>query len=240
MTGTLIHVLIYACVPVIAALVGGLVSAFRPPKPAIRSAIQHCAAGVVFAVAAVELMPEILRQHQPVPVVAGFAAGVGAMLVLRTITRKVERSPSERHVPVPFLAAMGTDLLIDGFLIGLGFTAGAKEGKLLTLALSVELLALGLATAVTLTNAGLSRARTVAITGALALLVPGGALAGVLLLRGISGTGLEIVLSFGLAALLFLVTEELLVEAHEVPETPLITTAFFAGFLLFVVLGIIA
>ncbi|GAA5533320.1 hypothetical protein Dalu01_01719 [Deinococcus aluminii] len=29
---------------------------------------------------------------------------------------------------------------------------------------------------------------------------------------------------------MFLVTEELLTEAHEVKETPLITAAFFAGF----------
>jgi ZIP family zinc transporter len=50
---------------------------------------------------------------------------------------------------------------------------------------------------------------------------------------------MELVLSFGLAALLFLVVEELLVEAHEVPETPLITSTFFAGFLLFLVLGIV-
>lgn len=44
------------------------------------------------------------------------------------------------------------------------------------------------------------------------------------------------VLSAGLAALLFLVTEELLVEAHEVKETPAITASFFLGFGLFLML----
>jgi ZIP family zinc transporter len=39
------------------------------------------------------------------------------------------------------------------------------------------------------------------------------------------------VLSFGVAALLDLVTEELLTEAHEVDETPLLTSMFFVGFL---------
>ena len=38
-------------------------------------------------------------------------------------------------------------------------------------------------------------------------------------------------LSFGLMALLYLVTEELLVEAHEKPDTPLISSMFFVGFL---------
>lgn len=46
-------------------------------------------------------------------------------------------------------------------------------------------------------------------------------------------------LSFGSAALLFLVTEELLVEAHEVSETAARTAMFFAGFLLFLVLGML-
>lgn len=38
-------------------------------------------------------------------------------------------------------------------------------------------------------------------------------------------------LAFGLMALLFLVTEELLVEAHKAPDSPWITSLFFAGFL---------
>ena len=38
-------------------------------------------------------------------------------------------------------------------------------------------------------------------------------------------------MSFGVAALLYLVTEELLTEAHEVDETPLLTAMFFVGFI---------
>lgn len=38
-------------------------------------------------------------------------------------------------------------------------------------------------------------------------------------------------MSFGVTTLLYLVTEELLVKAHEVDETPLLTSMFFVGFL---------
>jgi len=38
-------------------------------------------------------------------------------------------------------------------------------------------------------------------------------------------------LSFGLVALLYLVTEELLAEAHETPDRPWVTDMFFVGFL---------
>jgi ZIP family zinc transporter len=66
-----------------------------------------------------------------------------------------------------------------------------------------------------------------------------GAVVGIVVLQGASNEVLELVLSFGLAALLFLVTEELLVEAHEEPETPIATAIFFTGFLVFVILGML-
>ncbi|HJT03446.1 MAG TPA: hypothetical protein VJ757_07440 [Pseudonocardiaceae bacterium] len=51
------------------------------------------------------------------------------------------------------------------------------------------------------------------------------------MLGGASATVLAAVLAFGAAALLYLVVEELLVEAHEQAETPLLAVLFFAGFL---------
>ena len=40
-------------------------------------------------------------------------------------------------------------------------------------------------------------------------------------------------LAFSAAALLYLVTEELLIEAHEVEEKPVATLVLFSGFLVF-------
>lgn len=47
---------------------------------------------------------------------------------------------------------------------------------------------------------------------------------------------LAAVLAFGAAALLYLVTEELLVEAHEATETSVLTAMFFVGFLVIFIL----
>ena len=66
----------YAIWPVLAAVTGAFVSAFRRPSPAIRSCLQHFAAGVVFSVVGVELLPDILREHKVMPVVVGFTLGV--------------------------------------------------------------------------------------------------------------------------------------------------------------------
>ena len=42
---------------------------------------------------------------------------------------------------------VGIDILIDGLVLGIGFAAGAKQGLLLTGALTLEVLFLGLALA---------------------------------------------------------------------------------------------
>lgn len=70
------------------------------------------------------------------------------------------------------------------------------------------------------------------ITFGFSLTLLAGTWAGVTLLGIASETLLDAILAFGLSALLYLVTEELLVEAHEVPETNVQTSMFFVGFIL--------
>ncbi|HKP75723.1 MAG TPA: transporter [Longimicrobiaceae bacterium] len=230
-------VLVYALIPVVMTAIGAALAALRPPGAQLRSAVQHFAAGVVFSVVAVELLPDVARTHEYTEVAGGFAAGVVLMLVLRRFTEKPESSGS----PVTMLAAVSVDLLIDGILVGIAFAAGEKEGILLSVALGLELLSLGLALSFDLARAGLSRLRAAVVPVALAAgALLAGTFAGVLLLVDASPHLLATVLSFGCAALLFLVTEELLVEAHEVPESTATTAMFFAGFLLFLLLGMVA
>jgi ZIP family zinc transporter len=201
--------------------------------------LQHFAAGVVFAVVAVELLPDLRKQHEPWELAVSFSLGVGVMLGLRRLAGEGGGKEKEGGGwSWGLIFAVAVDLAIDGLLLGVGFAAGEKEGTLLALALAAESLSLGLATAATLGQApGTGRGKVIAVTGGLALAFAVGAAGGLTLLSGVSGHALTWVLSFGCAALLYLVTEELLVEAHEVPETPLAAATFFAGFLLFLLLG---
>jgi hypothetical protein len=73
----------------------------------------------------------------------------------------------------------------------------------------------------------------------IACLIIVGALLGTTVLAGASVHTLAGLRSFGCAALLFLVTEELLIEAHESADTAVTTTMFFVGFLIFLLLGMI-
>lgn len=232
----ILSILGYALLPTAAGAGGGLVATLRPPSGKVRSLIQHFAAGVVFAVAAVELLPDIMKRHLAWEVGLGFAAGVAAMLMLKQLGQRLERNGGRKGV-AQLLGPVGIDIGIDGMLLGIGFAAGAKEGVLLTFALTMELLSLGLASGVALREAGYSRLGTFTRILAVSSLLLVGAGLGATLLHSLPPAAMELTLAFGLAALLYLVTEELLVEAHEEPDTPVATAAFFGGFLVFLLIG---
>jgi len=91
---------------------------------------------------------------------------------------------------------------------------------------------LALAVTAELVEGGASRLRAALVPSVLALLVVAGALFAVLVLGHAPAAVLAAVLAGGIAALLYLVTEELITEAHEsAAETPLLTALFFVGFL---------
>lgn len=214
---------LFTLIPVAAVLLGSFVAVARRPSAGLVSAMQHLAAGVVFAAAAVEILPQVMHEGSPIATFIGGAIGIIVMLSLKAIEGRA-------NGPIAMLAAVGVDILIDGLVLGLAFVAGGKAGVLLTIALTLEVLFLGLTVTNELGETIRSKARIVAITSGIALLLPiGAALATpVALFPPIVIAGF---LSFGLMALLYLVTEELLVEAHEKPDTPLISAMFFIGFL---------
>jgi ZIP family zinc transporter len=200
----------------------------------MRSLIQHFAAGVVLAALAVELLPEIEREHAPGLVLAGaFALGSLFMYGLKLWTLRLEHHAEQAGNPVGLdtglLLATFIDVAVDGFIIGAGFAAGGETGTILALGLSVELLFLGLA----LTSEATAGWRIIALSGALGGTVLGTALLGNFLLAGASPTVIGGALAFSAAALLYLVTEELLMEAHTVEEKPISTLVLFGGFLAF-------
>lgn len=227
----------YSLVPAAGLVIGGALAAWWQPGGRFRSYIQHFAAGVVFAAVGVEILPDVMHHRSPLAAAIGFALGVVAMLAIRGLSRRAgsasERSTGGRTAWA-LLAAVAVDVLVDGMLIGVGFAAGERQGLLVALSLTGCTFSLGLATAAALLSGGSSRRRAAALTTALAAVPVVGAVCGALLASQLSGLWMEAVLSFTCAALLYLVTEELLVEAHEAqkgPETPLTTATFFVGFL---------
>lgn len=219
---------LYTLFSATATVVGAAVALYRRPGAATMRIIHHFTAGIVFAAAATEILPD-LKQQSPWAVLLGGVVGVLLMLLIRRLGERAQG-------PVGFVAAVGVDIFIDGLVLGIAFAAGAKAGLLLTLALTLEVLFLGLSIVGDLRDFLGRRIRAMLAVIGLALLLPLGGMLGAPIAT-LGAFWLTAFLAFGLIALLYLVTEELLVEAHEGgKDTPLATAMFFAGFLLLLLL----
>lgn len=226
-------VIVFALYPAAAVVAGGAIALWRTMQPRLISAVQHFAAGVLFCALSTELLPDLVHRKMPWVTLLGFTLGVIVMLMVKHFAEKFgQKGLIQSQQPTSLIVILGLDIALDGLLIGLGFAAGQKQGLLLTIALTLEVLFLGLSGGAALQSSGASRKRVLLITLGFAFTLIAGAWAGVTLLAGASDMLLDAVLAFGLAALLYLVTEELLVEAHEVPETSAQTAMFFVGFIL--------
>ncbi len=157
------------------------------------------------------------------------------MMVLRQLSRQIELS-HRASASVGLIAASMADIFIDGVVLGATFTVGAKQGILLTIALTLGLLFLGLSVAATLSQAGASRRGIVLTTTIIALAMPIGTALGAASLQRVSPPVRDAVLAFGSVVLMYLVTEELLVRAHKVQRAAWAMPLFFLAFLIFLVL----
>lgn len=185
-----------------------------------------------------ELLPHVVESRQHVlAAAAGFVVGLALVLGIKVLSAKLEQDGKGGSAGL--VITSGVDTLVDGLVIGLGFVLGSGTGALLAVALAVELLFLSLSTASSLGQSGASGWKMISASSGLGLLIMVGALAGVILLGGASEALITAVLAFGAVALLYLVTEELLVEAHEAPETAWDTAVLFAGFILVFIIEMI-
>lgn len=229
----------YAGLPVLAAMVGTLLGSFYRLGPKGLSHLQHLAAGIIFSVVSVEILPDVIHRQNPTLLTIGFSAGVGFMLLLAHFSEHGHESKSSgrKRIPMALIAGVGVDVFLDGLILALTIHTLASAGRLLSLALSVELLSVGLTLTGTLRKLQHSRPFIFLLNFCVFSMLALGTILGMVGLPYLPDSALDLVLSFGLAALLFLVTEELLVESHREVDTHISTVLFFAGFLVFLLLG---
>ena len=211
----------------------GVLALFWHPSHRVRSLIQHFAVGVILAVLATDVFPEIAREHASAKVLIGsFAFGGFLMYLMKRITDRLEtqsKRSGNTGENIGLISTTFVDATIDGLIIGTGLAASTSTGLILAVGLSVEMLFLGLS----LMSETMKGKRMVMLTFILGLVMFTSMWLGYYFLKDASPTMIAAILSFGAAALIYLVTDELLIEAHTVEESPVSTLWLFAGFLLF-------
>jgi ZIP family zinc transporter len=235
-----LRILPYVLIASGAGVLGGVLPLMWAPGVQARSAVQHFAAGVVIAAVASDLIPEVERQGTLVGILAGFAAGGVFMIGLKWLVLRFEKSEKHKHqLPVGLAAAAAVDTLVDGVLISAGFSSGQQLGSLLAIALAIELFFLTLSVGSEFRKSKSKVGKGIVVTTGIALLLLVGAFVGFLFFHDISKPVLAIVLSFGAAALIYLIAEELLVEAIEAEESIFSTAMLFAGFLVLLAIKLV-
>jgi ZIP family zinc transporter len=223
-----------------AGILGSVIALFWNPNVQIRSAVQHFAAGAVLAAVAASVIPEVEQIGTLSGVIAGFVAGGLLMIGLKWLVLRFEQQGKQKgKLPVGLAAAAAVDTLIDGVLISAGFSANDQLGALLAIALSLELLFLTLSVGVEFREGKFPWWQSLAVTGGIALLLLVGAFTAGFLLADVSEATLAVVLSFGAAALIYLIAEELLVENVQAEESLFSTVTLFSGFLALLILKLL-
>lgn len=213
----------YTLIPTFAVVAGAILAVFKRPSSNFTSTMQHLAAGLIFAATAIEILPQVTHLADPAATLYGGALGVASMLALKAIEARFAG-------PVILLATVAIDIVLDGLVLGLAFITGTKAGILLSIALTLEVLFIGITLTAKLNTSMTRKLQTVLTVGAVALLLPLGTLAAIPIAT-LPPFYIAGFLTYGIMALLFLVTEELLVEAHETPDTSFASAMFFVGFL---------
>jgi zinc transporter, ZIP family len=223
-----------------AGILGSVIALFWNPDVKIRSAVQHFAAGAVLAAVAASVIPEVEQMGTLSGVIAGFVTGGLMMIGLKWVVVRFEQQGKQKgQFPVGLAAAAAVDTLIDGTLISAGFSANDQLGVLLAIALSLELLFLTLSVGVEFREGNFHWWQSLAVTVGIALLLLVGAFTAGLLLADVSEATLAVVLSFGAAALIYLIAEELLVENVQAEESLFSTVTLFSGFLALLILKLL-
>ncbi len=232
-------VLALSALPALGNLAGGILAEIISISRRTLSLALHGAAGIVFAVVGVELMPHALQAQPSWIIVLAFILGGGAFIIMDRAADLVRSLFAGFGVSDPWVLFFGVavDLLSDGIMIGTSATFSLNLGFLLALGQVTADVPEGLATIATFKRAGIPRKQRILFTFSLALPVFAGATLGYWLMRGQPLLIQASVLSLTAGILTALVTEGIMPEAHVDGEARLAALVVVSGFGLFTLLS---
>lgn len=212
---------------------GGLLGSRIRPGKRLRGVVAHLVGGLVLGIAAADLMPAASVSGHPLALAIGFCLGFSLLLMINAVLEEpVDGAENQRPRPMlllmlPFLV----DSLIDGLVVGISNNA-AEQGWVIPVAVALEmgLATLGLGT---LLGRGAGRWRSGLAGALMAVNYLIGLGISLMFTNGLQGPALTATLAFGTAALIYLVVEEVMKEAHSRGEddSGIVNVSFFIGLL---------
>ena len=228
-------VLLLSLLPGLGNFAGGMLAEFGKTSDRLLNWALHAASGIVIAIVAVELMPEVLKTLAAWWVALAFAAGGVAYILIEVVVEKLQsRGARGRTGMWMIYVAVAVDLTSDGLMFGSGAAVSSSLAIVLVAGQVLADLPEGYASIANFRNKGLPRRRRILLSASFILFCVGAALLSYLLLRD-AAEGLKMAaLSFVAGLLTVAAVEDLITEAHETREDSRSSVlAFISGFALF-------
>jgi ZIP family zinc transporter len=241
---------IAGCVlPGLATGLGSLVLLIIPGKPSTRllDILTGLTAGIMLAAAIFSLLVPALDRGSLTGVVTGFLLGVGFLAVLDAWVPHIHarfaeagheedpRTPARQRA-VLLLSALTIHNVPEGMAVGVAFAAGGPELGLPTaIAIGLQNIPEGFAASAPLVEAGASKRRAIGFGFASGAVEPPAALIAVLA-AGTAGALLVGGLAFAAGAMVYVVVDELIPEAHGHGNERFATLSLIGGFVVMLVL----
>lgn len=233
-------VLLYAAIPSIGNLSGGIAAEYIRITPCRLSLALHATAGIVLAVVAIELLPTAMQIIPAWLVAVCFLIGGVMFLLLDRLTHLVRvliGGEEQLSTPITIFLGVAVDLFTDGIMIGVGSTVTTGLAFLIALAQVPADIPEGLAKIAAFKNQNVpSRIRNI-FNAALFVQVFIGATIGYWLMRGQPEWLKMSVLVITAGILTTLIIEEISPEAHRDGEARFAALVFVGGFALFILLA---
>lgn len=223
--------------PVIAVAValvsaaGALVPLWRDPGDRVRCYMLHAAGGILLAVVAVELWPEVAALDSPTHKFGGLLLGAVAMVGLNLLTRHLSERGEGGGTPWGLVVASLMDAVVDGALIGVAYATDQTTGLLLGIGIGIERFTMTMVVATELRADGCRGGRLAALVGLTTLPLAPAAALGALLLADASAGANALILAGAAAALIYLIVAEMLARGRDARDSVAAVAIFFAGFI---------
>jgi len=232
------QVIVLALLPFAGNFTGGLVAEFVQTTKRRVSVALHGAAGIIFAVIGVELMPRTLSNTEPWIVVLALCLGGAAAVWSKRGVKRLQAGRSARAGPWMVYLAVATDLFTDGLLIGTGSSVSFTLALLLAIAQVLADVPEGFASIASFRDQGIPRRWRLLLSAGFAVPILASAVGSYWLLRDAASAWQMGALAFAAGMLLVLAVEDIVPEAHEQSEDfPLAAGAVIGGFALFTLIS---
>ena len=234
--------LLLALMPAAGNFAGGLIAEVMRVSQRTLSFALHAAAGILFAVVGLELLPEALEGASAWLMLLAFVAGGGAAILLDTLLEYVQHrsagsatQKSARSLGV--YSGVAVDLFSDGILIGTGSLVDPRLGLLLALGQVPADVPEGFATIANFKAQGVPRFRRILLSASFSLPILIGTTVGYWAVRGQPDAVKLGLLAFTAGILLTVAVEEIVVQAHEEEDSRWASLFLVGGFALFALIG---